>query len=69
MVRSLIQAMIAAVIGLALLPVVNTFVEDLTGTGGALETATVAPLINLIPTLYVIILIVGLVAYVYVSRK
>lgn len=69
MVRSLIQAMIAAVIGLALLPVVQTFVDDLTGTGGSMETSQVAPLINLIPTLYVIILIVGLVAYVYVSRK
>lgn len=69
MVKSLIQGMIAVVIGLALLPVVNTFVTDLTGTGGELETSTVAPLINLIPTLYVIILVVGLVAYVYFSRK
>lgn len=69
MVKSLIQAMIGAVIGLALLPVVASFSADLTGTGGALETSPVAPLVDLVPTLYVIVLIVGIVAYVYIRER
>jgi len=69
MVKALIQVMIAVVIGLALLPVVDGFVQDLAGTGGSMETSAVAPLILLFPTLYVIVLIVGIVAYIYVSRK
>ena len=77
MVKSLIQAMIVVVIGLALLPVVSNFATDLTKDAilepatpaGVFDGTTLEPLINLIPTLYVIILVVGLVAYVYFSRN
>ena len=69
MVNKLIQGMIMIVIGLALLPVVNDFVTDLTGTGGSLEGTTLATLVDLLPTLYVIIIVVGAVGYVTVGRK
>jgi hypothetical protein len=69
MVSKIIGVMIALVIGLALLPVVNTFVTDLTGTGGDLEGTTVGALVDLLPILYVIILVAGAVGYIATSRK
>ena len=64
MVNKLIQAMIAIVIGLALLPVVNDFVTDLTGTGGDLADTTLGSLVDLLPILFVIILVAGAVAWI-----
>ena len=69
MVRSLIQGLIATVIGLALLPVIQEFVDGLTGTSMVYESTSVGALIDLIPVIYIIVLVVGLVAYVVVSRK
>lgn len=69
MVSKLIGALIALVIGLALLPVVNDFVTDLTGTGGDFNGTTVGSLINLLPVLYVIILIAGVVGFIAVNRR
>ncbi len=69
MVNKIIGVMIALVIGLALLPVINTFVTDLTGAGGDLEATTVGALVDLLPILYVIILVAGAVGYIATSRK
>lgn len=69
MVNRLIQAMIALVIGLALLPVVADFAGDLTGQGGALEDTTTGALVDLLPVLYVIILVAGAVGFIATSRS
>ena len=69
MVSKLIQAMVGLVIGLALLPVVGDFAEELTGTGGQFEATTTGALIDLLPVLYVIILVAGAIGYVTFSRK
>ena len=69
MVNKIIGVMIMLVIGLALLPVVNDFATDLTGTGGALENTTTGSLVDLLPVIYVIILLAGAVGYIATSRK
>ena len=69
MVNRLIQAMIAIVIGLALLPVVANFAEGLTETGGALEDTPAGSLVDLLPVLYVIVLVAGVVSFIYTSRN
>jgi len=69
MVSKLIGALIAMVIGLALLPVVGDFAAELTGTGGDFEDTTVGALIDLLPVLYVIILVSAAVGYIAVGRR
>lgn len=69
MVSRIIGAMIALVIGLALLPVVGDFVDGLTGTGMDFENTTTGSLIDLLPILYVIILVAGAVSYVVLSSR
>lgn len=69
MTNKLIGGLIAVVIGLALLPVVNDFVTDLTGSGGTFENSSIGTLIDLIPVLYVIIIVAGVAAYVVTSRR
>lgn len=61
MVNKLIGGLIAMVIGLALLPVVGDSVATLTGTGGKFEATTVGSLLDLLPVLFVIILVAGTV--------
>ena len=69
MVNKLIGALIAIVIGLALLPVVYNFANDLTTSGGALDGTTAGGLVDLLPIVYVIILVAGAVGFVATSRK
>lgn len=69
MVNKVIGVMIVLVIGLALLPVIGDFAADLTGVGGQFEATTVGSLIDLLPVLYVIILVAGAVGYIATSRK
>jgi len=59
MSNKLVTVMIVTLIGLMLLPVISAFTSDLTGTGGALETSTAAPLVDFIPTLFVF----GIITY------
>jgi hypothetical protein len=68
MTNKLIGGLIAIVIGLALLPVVADFVADLTD-GGPFDGTNIGTLIDLIPVLYVIIIVAGVAAYVVTSRK
>ena len=68
-VNKLINAMILMVIGLALLPVVQEFTTDLTeGTEPAIE-GTMATLVDLLPVLYVVIIVVGAVSYVATTAR
>jgi hypothetical protein len=67
MTNKLIGGLIAIVIGLALLPVVADFVDDL--TSGTFQDTNIGTLIDLIPVLYVIIIVAGVAAYVVTSRK
>jgi hypothetical protein len=69
MTNKLIGGLIAIVIGLALLPVVADFVADLTGTDCPFEDTNIGTLIDLIPVLYVIIIVAGVAAYVVTGRK
>ncbi len=69
MVNKLLHGMIAIVIGLALLPVVSDFVDDLTGGEEPALDGTMAALVDLVPILYVIILISGVVGLVYTSTR
>jgi hypothetical protein len=69
MVSKLIGALVAMVIGLALLPVVGDFASDLTGTSGQFEDTTTGALIDLLPIVYVIILVAAGVGYIAVGRK
>ncbi len=76
MVNKLIGALITIVIGLALLPVVNEFADDLTfapisvgAEQGALYGTTTGALVDLLPVIYVIILVAGAVTYVALNRK
>ena len=75
MVNQLIQGMIAIVIGLALLPVIAGFVEELTHAGGtdtdpgAFYDSPVGALIELLPVLYVIVLVVGVVGFIYTAKR
>jgi hypothetical protein len=69
MTKTLIGAVITIVIGLALLPVVGDFVDGLTGVGMTYADTTVGSLINLLPILYVLILVSGSALAVYFTSK
>lgn len=81
MVKKIIAAVIAIVIGLALLPVVSDFASGMTSAaitdtlGSTLSTAgqfygtTTGSLIDLLPILFVIILVAGAVGYVILTRN
>lgn len=69
MTNKLIQAMIGIVIGLALLPVVAGFASDLTTGATPVLTGSLATLVDLVPVLYVILLIVGAVGYMSYGKK
>jgi hypothetical protein len=69
MTNKLIGGLIAIVIGLALLPVVADFVDDLAGDEGTFADTNIGTLIDLIPVLYVIIIVAGVAAYVVTGRK
>jgi hypothetical protein len=69
MISKLIGALVAMVIGLALLPVVGEFAEDLTGATGQFADTTTGSLIDLLPVVYVIILVAAGVGYIAVNRK
>ena len=77
MVKKLISAMIAIVIGLALLPVVADFASSLTADAivepatpaGVFNGTTVGSLIDLLPILYVIMLVAGAVGWVVISSR
>lgn len=69
MTNKLIQAMIGIVIGLALLPVVAGFASDLTTGTTPVLTGSLATLVDLVPVLYVILLIVGAVGYMSYGKK
>lgn len=69
MINKLFGALVTIVVGLALLPVVNDFANELTSSGGALYGTTSGALVDLLPVFYVIILVAGTIGYVAINRK
>lgn len=69
MINKLMGALIGIVVGLALLPVVYDFANDLTTSGGALAGTSAGALVDLLPIVYVIILVAGAVGFIAFSRK
>jgi len=67
MINKLIGGMITLVVGLSLLPVISDVVDTLTGTGAAFENTTTGSLIDLLPLIFVIVLVAMTV--VLVPRK
>lgn len=65
-IGDLLTAVIGVVVGLALLPVVN----DAIATAQANTTSsTLDSLLGIVPMLYIIVIVVGMVAYVVVKGK
>jgi len=69
MTSKLIGGLLTIVIGLSLLPVVNSFVTDLTGVGGVYADTTIGTLIDLVPLFYVIVIVGGVVALIAFNRR
>ena len=70
MTSKILGAVVTIVIGLAMLPIVNEFVDNLTNEAtGSLAGTTTGSLVSLLPILYVLILVAGTIGYVAFSRK
>jgi hypothetical protein len=69
MSNKLIGGLLTIVIGLSLLPVINSFVTDLTGVGGVYADTTIGTLVDLVPLFYVIVIVGGVVALIAWGRK
>lgn len=65
MESKLIRILISVVIGLSLLPVI---IASVAGIDVATLSTSEETLLNLIPTLYIIVLLVGVVAYLKFSK-
>lgn len=57
MINKLIGGMITLVVGLSLLPVISDVTASLTGTGMVYEGTTTGSLIDLLPLIFVIVLV------------
>jgi len=57
MVNKILGGLITLVIGVNLLPVLNDVISPLTGTGGAFESTSTGSMLDLLPFLFVIILV------------
>lgn len=64
-IRSLIEAVLAIFVGLALYPAV----QSATDTAIVNATGIAATLLPLVPTIYVIVVVAGAAAYVYTTSK
>jgi hypothetical protein len=58
MTNKLLGGLITLVIGINLLPVLNDVITPLTGTGGAFEATATGSMLDLLPFLFVIIMVV-----------
>ena len=65
-IGDLITGVIGIVVGLALLPVVNESIETAKVN---MSSSALSALLGIIPMLYVIVLVVGMTAYVVVKGK
>lgn len=68
MINKLFGAMLGVVIGLALMPIVIDVTDDVVTTYGSAGTDVLGTgleaLINIIPLLYVVLIVAGAVAYI-----
>ncbi len=74
MISKLFAAMLTIVVGVVLIPVVLESVVNVVYTDGNTSTPATLPtgvsaLLNIVPLLFVIIIIAGVVGYVAYSRK
>jgi uncharacterized membrane protein len=61
----IITAVIGVVLGLSLFPVVTSAITTINATAGTIQDT----LLDLIPVLYIIMLIVGIAGYLYVRGR
>lgn len=66
-IRPLFEAMLLFVVGLALLPIITSTAATASDDPNA--SAAVATLVDLMPLLYVLILVVGAISYVYFRSR
>lgn len=69
MINKLIGGMITLVVGLSLLPVISDVTATLTGVGMVYENTTTGSLIDLLPLIFVIVLVAMTVILVPRSRS
>lgn len=72
-IGDLITAVIGVVVGLALLPVVNGSIEQARGWNGTNYISNMSgglvALLNIVPMLYIVIIVVGMITFVVVKSK
>ena len=64
MTNKLLGGLITLVIGINLLPILNDVITPLTGTGGAFENTSTGSMLDLLPFLFVIIMVVFVVVLI-----
>lgn len=64
MVNKILGGLITLVIGINLLPILNDVITPLTTTGGAFEATATGSLLDLLPFLFVIILVAFVVVLI-----
>lgn len=61
----IITAVVGVVLGLALYPVITSSITTINATAGTIQDT----LLDLVPVLYIIMLIVGIAGYLYVKGR
>ena len=64
MINKLIGGLLSIVVGLALMPVIADSTSTLTGSGGTFEGTTTGSLIDLIPIIFVVVVVAATVLLV-----
>jgi len=65
----IITLVVSIVIGVALFPVISEFIDPLIESGGTYAGTTTGSLLELLPTLVVLVLVAGVAAYVVLGKK
>ena len=65
----IIAMVVSIVIGVALFPVISEFIDPLIESGGTYAGTTTGSLLELLPTLVVLVLVAGVAAFVVLRKK
>ena len=65
----IITLVVSIVIGVALFPMISDFIDPLITSGGTYYGTTTGSLLELLPTLVVLVLVAGVAAYVVLGKK
>jgi len=65
----IITLVVSIVIGVALFPVISEFIDPLIESGGTYAGTTTGSLLELLPTLVVLVLVAGVAAFVVLRKK